>query len=84
MEYIVLITVVNVGMMNKNITTEKESHSILLLCSNKKCKWKGQEDECSIKRFGDYLGDKNEFPELWGWEEWDNFTCPKCGEEIKN
>ncbi len=48
-----------------------------------KCGWQGYETECETKTFGAYCGNKNESPELWGWEEWTNLACPKCESEIE-
>jgi len=45
------------------------------------CKWKGEETELIQKRFGAYCGDKDDF-DNWGWDEWENLACPKCGREI--
>jgi len=47
-----------------------------------KCGWKGESHECKTKTFGAYCGDENEPHELWGWEEWNNWACPKCESEI--
>ena len=47
-------------------------------CICPSCKWEGNYNDCKTKHFGEYCGDKNEPPEMWGWEEWDDLVCPKC------
>ena len=44
-------------------------------CYCKKCDWEGSFSEAPVKHFGEYYGEGDN----WGWEEWDNLVCPKCG-----
>ena len=50
-------------------------------CYCPKCKWEGNGIDASVKRFGAYCGVGS--PENWGWEEWDDLVCPKCGSVIE-
>lgn len=44
------------------------------------CGWEGEGTDCKQKRYGEYCrGDNGEY----GWEEWDNLACPKCGKEVE-
>ena len=45
------------------------------------CGWKGNETECPVKHFGAWCGESNDY-NTWGWEEWDDFACPKCGKAV--
>ena len=46
-------------------------------CWCSKCKWHGSMKEAKIKHMGAYCGSGH--PDTWGWEEWDDMVCPKCG-----
>ena len=59
----------------------KSSKQSVAYCPS--CNWEGHDTECEIKHFGDYCGDKNEPAEQWGWEEWDDLICPKCGHPVE-
>ena len=48
-------------------------------CTNSDCGWKGHDSECVLKHFGGYCGIEKEPWGNWGWEEWDDLVCPKCG-----
>jgi hypothetical protein len=43
------------------------------------CGWIGLGTDCKLKRYGEYCRGYNE---EYGWEEWDNLACPKCGKEV--
>ena len=47
-----------------------------------KCGWDGTIDKCSVETFGCFCGDEGQHPDLWGWEEWDDWACPECGLEV--
>ena len=45
-------------------------------CWCSKCKWHGAIREAKNKHFGAYCGTGPS--DNWGWEEWDDWVCPKC------
>jgi len=69
--------------MKKEISNLQDNKAlnlaVVMRCS---CGWEGHDSECEQKSFGAYCGDNNDW-DNWGWEEWSNLACPKCGKEVE-
>ena len=46
------------------------------------CGWIGYESDCELKKQGAYCGPDDNY-DIWGWEEWEDYLCPKCDKAIE-